>query len=89
MEHPQAVIRRRTVPSRRRRDGLIRYAADVTSQNGEDGILRRLVELLPKATPTCEHRWCVDVGAWDGAHLSNTHSLLNPNPPCQLQLCAS
>jgi Methyltransferase FkbM domain len=85
MEHSQAVIRRRSVPSRRRRDGLIRYAADVTSQNGEDGILRRLFELLPKATPTCEHRWCVDVGAWDGAHLSNTRSLLNPSPPCPVE----
>jgi hypothetical protein len=69
MEHSQAVIRRRSVESKRRRDGLIRYAADVTSQNGEDGILRRLFELLPKAMPTCKHRWCVDVGAWDGVHL--------------------
>jgi hypothetical protein len=73
MSQQQPVIRSRTVPSRRRRDGLIHYAADRTSQNGEDGIIARLFELLPAAAET---RWCVDVGAWDGVHLSNTHSLL-------------
>ena len=60
------------MPSRRSRDGLIRYAKDITSQNGEDGILERLFELLPNSST----RWCVDVGAWDGQHLSNTHTLL-------------
>ena len=93
------VIRSRQVPSRRRRDGLIRYAKDVNSQNGEDGILERLFEILPPAgsndslldphhhslnnatatavvTTTATTRWCVDLGAWDGKHLSNTYQLL-------------
>ena len=105
------MIRRRHVPSRRRRDGLLRFAHNVTSQNGEDGILRHLFERIPppKTTMTTmttttpmedlqsrtdqqaqeqhkqlkqqqrrrrRRRWCVDVGAWDGVHLSNTHSLL-------------
>lgn len=119
----EAVIRRRNVPSRRRRDGLMRYTHNKTSQNGEDGILHHLFEhVLPPALPAqaspssttdmdgtgcptlvssssssstsvlgvVDHsrqesrhgqrhrrlRWCVDVGAWDGMHWSNTHSLL-------------
>ena len=73
------MIRRRKVPSRRRRDGLIRFARDNTSQNGEDGVLSRLFELLPPSSPngsSVAKRYCVDVGAWDGVHLSNTYSLL-------------
>jgi len=55
--------------------GLLRYADNVTSQDGEDGILRRLFELLPPP-PAPHARCCVDIGAWDGRHLSNTYSLL-------------
>lgn len=65
-------IRRRQTKSRRNRGGLIRFACDRTSQNGEDGIIERLFQLLP----TESERWCVDLGAWDGVHLSNTNSLL-------------
>lgn len=70
------VIRRRIPKSQRRRDGLIQYASDVTSQNGEDGILRKIFdEILPRIECS-QRRYCVDVGAWDGKHLSNTFSLL-------------
>ena len=69
------IIRRRTTPtSKRRRDGLIQFARDNTSQNGEDGVLAKLFELLPSNEDG--RRQCVDVGAWDGQHLSNTYSLL-------------
>jgi hypothetical protein len=71
----QAVIRRRQVPSRRCRDGLLQFANNVTSQNGEDGILHHLFHVLPPSA-AATRRWCVDVGAWDGVHWSNTHSLL-------------
>jgi len=84
-----ATIRRREdVRTLRRRDGLLRYASNVTSQNGEDGILRRLMELVVHGKTCCSHCGCdenednrlchhlVDVGAWDGKHLSNTYSLL-------------
>ena len=77
-----AEIRQRKVPSRRRRDGLIRYARDNTSQNGEDGVIARLLELLPPSHQDDQGqsiRHCVDVGAWDGKHLSNTYSLLVDN----------
>jgi len=73
----QPVIRRRVVPSQRRRDGLIQYARDNTSQNGEDGIIARIFACLPP----CGMRYCVDVGAWDGKHLSNTFSLLVTDDP--------
>ena len=83
----EPIIRRRPVPSRRRRDGLLKYARDYTSQNGEDGVIARLFDLIPATNITDsqrqqqqqqQKRYCVDVGAWDGKHLSNTYSLLIP-----------
>ena len=73
-------IRHRPVPSRRRRDGLVSFACNVTSQHGEDGILQRLFELLP---PPKERTmsYCVDVGAWDGKHWSQTFNLLKNDDP--------
>ena len=62
------------LPSRRRKDGLIRFAKDNTSQGGEDGILRAIFDCIGDGPRTV-----VDVGAWDGVHLSNTHSLLVPD----------
>jgi hypothetical protein len=79
------IIRRRVAPSRRTRNGLIRFARDNTSQNGEDGIIAHLFHLLPNTAHENEpeerdrRRICVDVGAWDGRHLSNTFSLLVPS----------
>jgi isopenicillin N synthase-like dioxygenase len=69
----EPVIRRRNTPRRRRRDGLIRFASDNTSQNGEDGVIQRIFDLVKSER---NPRFCVDVGAWDGIHLSNSHSLL-------------
>jgi hypothetical protein len=51
--------------------GLVEHARDVHSQNGEDGILERIFELLG-----VDHGWCVEFGAWDGVHLSNTRHLI-------------
>ena len=51
---------------------FLRYAKDITSQNGEDGIIQRIFEIVsPSSSP-----YLIDVGAWDGKHLSNTYSLL-------------
>ena len=77
--HP--IVRRRKVTSQRNRHGLISYARDRTSQNGEDGIIQRIFELMPPNSHESNghlRRICVDVGAWDGKHLSNTFSLLVP-----------
>jgi len=50
---------------------LLEYASDVTSQNGEDGIIAKILEVI--GTP---RGWCVEFGAWDGRYLSNTHNLI-------------
>lgn len=50
------------------------YRQDFYSQNGEDGILAELVHRLGLDDPG-EH-WCVEFGAWDGKHLSNTFHLV-------------
>ncbi len=87
LSDPNGTIRRRKPISQRRNDGLIRFGRDSTSQSGEDGIIQRLFELIPPQEhefhriPISENkdemrRWCVDIGAWDGKHLSNTYSLL-------------
>jgi hypothetical protein len=54
---------------------FLQYAQDLTSQGGEDGIIEKIFDLLDSQ----ERRCCVEVGSWDGVHLSNTHSLLNLN----------
>jgi hypothetical protein len=41
------------------------------SQNGEDGILHRVFELM-----STETRCCCEFGAWDGIHFSKTRRLL-------------
>eukprot|EP01032_Pedospumella_encystans_P013992 gene13992-16088_t len=66
------------VPERRLRDCrdssyFLRFAKNVTSQGGEDGILKELFSLIgTTATP-----YCIDIGAWDGQHLSNTYQLVH------------
>ena len=50
---------------------LLNHAADVTSETGEDGILSKVLELLPE-----KNQWCIEFGAWDGKHLSNTYNLI-------------
>ncbi|MBL8781129.1 MAG: hypothetical protein JNL06_09350 [Alphaproteobacteria bacterium] len=49
---------------------LDRYRRDITSQCGEDGIIEHLLTLLPDTPKTC-----LEVGAGDGANLSNTNTL--------------
>lgn len=51
---------------------LDRYARNGCSQFGEDGILERVFEILPKQA----EYWCVEFGAWDGKYLSNTYQLI-------------
>lgn len=50
---------------------LNEFAANVNSQSGEDGIIEKVLEVL-----TENNHWCVEFGAWDGIHLSNTYNLI-------------
>lgn len=50
---------------------LIKHKKNIHSQNGEDGILGLIFSKLDGVT-----RWCVEFGAWDGKHLSNTFALV-------------
>lgn len=53
---------------------LIDYKRDHYSQNGEDGVLEFIFKSIQSVLP--ESKWCVEFGAWDGKHLSNTFSLV-------------
>jgi len=50
---------------------LLDYRRDVTSQFGEDGIIEKIFEIIPKG-----NHWCVEFGAWDGKLFSNTFNLI-------------
>jgi hypothetical protein len=53
------------------RQTLYRYRKNYNSQNGEDGVIE---EILRRLNITCG--FCVELGAWDGKHLSNTYHLV-------------
>jgi hypothetical protein len=50
---------------------LLDHRSDVHSQGGEDGVIGKILEILPPGD-----KWCVEFGAWDGRHLSNTWNLI-------------
>lgn len=50
---------------------LAEQARNIHSQCGEDGILGKILERLPDRS-----NWCVEFGAWDGLHHSNTAHLI-------------
>jgi hypothetical protein len=50
---------------------LLEHSYDIHSQSGEDGIIEKILELIPD-----KDNWCVEFGAWDGIHLSNTRNLI-------------
>lgn len=50
------------------------YSKKIYSQNGEDGIIDQILKMIPENKKT---NWCVEFGAWDGKHLSNTYNLIH------------
>lgn len=74
----------------RETSAFLRYGRNVTSQGGEDGILEKIFDLLcinrggdddDDTSSRSGHNgtppYCVDIGAWDGRHLSNTYNLIH------------
>lgn len=49
-----------------------KYKYNVNSQNGEDGIIEEILQRIG-----IESKYCVEFGAWDGEHLSNTKNLID------------
>jgi hypothetical protein len=54
-----------------RGEGLLAFRRNVYSQGGEDGVLEKVFETLG-----IDRGWCVEFGAWDGMHLSNTFNFI-------------
>ncbi len=50
------------------------FEKNVYSQFGEDGIIEEILTRLSKHIEL--DQWCVEFGAWDGVHLSNTCNLI-------------
>ena len=50
---------------------LLGFGANVYSQTGEDGIIAKILDILP-----VQDNWCVEFGASDGIHASNTRNLI-------------
>lgn len=49
---------------------LIDYAFDMYSQNGEDGVIKKIFDIIGTTT-----KCAIEFGAWDGLRLSNTANL--------------
>jgi hypothetical protein len=50
---------------------LLSHQKNVHSQTGEDGVVEKILELLP-----ARDGWCVEFGAWDGLYYTNTRHLI-------------
>jgi hypothetical protein len=50
---------------------LLDFKSDTYSQTGEDGIIIKILEVIPQ-----NDNWCVEFGAWDGIYDSNTKNLI-------------
>lgn len=55
---------------------LPRELTNVYSQFGEDTVIEQIFRLLPPPTESDNARYCVEFGAWNGLHLSNTANLI-------------
>jgi len=69
------ILRRNAPAKRKENDWLIKHAYNITSQGGEDGVIEKVFSVLPCIDDVA--KWCVEFGAWDGKHLSNTWKLLH------------
>ncbi|TSC96852.1 MAG: iron ion binding protein [Parcubacteria group bacterium Athens0714_26] len=56
----------------RKNTWLLDYQRNITSQFGEDGIIEKIFEVIG-----VDNKWCVEFGALNGRHHSNTWNLIN------------
>jgi len=50
---------------------LLEFKSNIYTQTGEDGIIEKILDILPESD-----KWCVEFGAWDGQYFSNTRNLI-------------
>lgn len=50
---------------------LLRFGRDIMSEHGEDGVLKKIFEIIGEGS-----RWCVELGALNGVHGSNVWHLV-------------
>jgi hypothetical protein len=50
---------------------LLDYRRDVHSQTGEEEVIEKILDVIGET-----NKWCVEFGAWDGLHLTNTRHLI-------------
>jgi len=50
------------------------FKKNIYSQFGEDGVIEEILKRISSSAST--NGWCVEFGAWDGIHLSNTCNLI-------------
>ena len=53
-------------------NSLRTYASNVTSSDGEDGIIQKIFEVIGAS-----NKWCLELGALNGTHDSNVWNLVN------------
>lgn len=51
--------------------GLLAYGSNTTSEHGEDGVLKRIFDIIG-----AQSRWCAELGALNGTHGSNVWQLI-------------
>lgn len=51
---------------------LNEFARNVTSQQGENGIIEKVLEVIGN-----NNKWCVEFGSWDGKRCSNSFDLID------------
>jgi len=56
---------------KKKSEWLLEFKDNVHSQAGEDGIIEKILEVIPE-----NDKWCVEFGAWDGIYLSNVRNLI-------------
>lgn len=54
-------------------DWLLQFSKNITSTTGEDGILEKIFEIIPKSN---NNNWCVEFCAGNGINFSNSYNLI-------------